>query len=72
MVLEARTQEQHVAEQAEYEAKLRDREEKAQKSGHKPRGRKPKPPEVGPKDKDQYNFTDTDSRITPAPTAGAV
>jgi len=63
VVLEARAQERHAAEQAEYEAKLRDREEKAKRSGHKPRGRKPKPPEVGPKDKDQYNFTDPDSRI---------
>ncbi len=63
VVLEARAQERHVAEQAEYEAKLHDREEKAKRSGRKPRGRKPKPPEVGPKDKDQYNFTDPDSRI---------
>ena len=59
-VLEARAQERHAAEQAEYEAKLRDREEKAKRSGHKPRGRKPKPPEMGPQDKDQYNFTDPD------------
>jgi transposase len=63
VVLEARAQERHAAEQAEYEAKLHDREEKAKRSGRKPRGRKPKPPEVGPKDKDQYNFTDPDSRI---------
>ena len=63
VVLEARAQERHAAEQAEYEAKLRDREEKAKRSGHKPRGRKPKPPEMGPQDKDQYNFTDPDSRI---------
>jgi hypothetical protein len=26
-------------------------------------GRKPKPPEAGPRDKDQFNFTDPDSRI---------
>jgi transposase len=63
VVLEARAQERHVAEQAEYEAKLHEREEKAKRSGRKPRGRKPKPPEAGPKDKDQYNFTDPDSRI---------
>lgn len=72
VVLEARAQARYVAEQAEYEAKLNEREEKAKRSGRKPRGRKPKPPEAGPKDKDQYNFTDPDSRITPAPTAGAV
>jgi transposase len=62
-ILEARAQERHAAEQAEYEAKLREREEKAKSSGRKPRGRNPKPPEAGPQDKDQYNFTDPDSRI---------
>ncbi len=62
-VLEARAQERYEAEQAEYEAKIREREEKARKTGRKPRGPKPKPPEPGPQDKDQYNFTDPDSRI---------
>jgi transposase len=62
-VLEARAQERYAAEQAEYEAKLRAREEKAKRSGRKTGGRKPKPPEMGPQDKDQYNFTDPDSRI---------
>jgi len=62
-VLEARAQERYAAEQAEYEAKLCAREEKAKRSGRKPGGRKPKPPEAGPQDKDQYNFTDPDSRI---------
>jgi transposase len=62
-ILEARAQERHTAEQAEYEAKLCEREEKAKSSGRKPRGRNPKPPEAGPQDKDQYNFTDPDSRI---------
>jgi len=51
---------------------LKVREEKARKRHQKPRGKDPKPPEEGPSDKDQYNFTDPDSRITPAPTAGAV
>lgn len=62
-VLEARAQERYEAEKAAYEAKLREREEKAQRSGRKPPGRQPKPPEAGPRDKDQYNFTDPDSRI---------
>jgi transposase len=62
-VLEARAQERHQAEEAEYEAKMREREEKAKKTGHKPRGRAPKPPTAGPQAKDQYNFTDPDSRI---------
>jgi len=63
VVLEARAEERHAIEQAEYEAKLREREEKAKKSGRKPGGRAPQPPEAGPGDKDQYNFTDPDSRI---------
>ena len=62
-VLEARAQERYQVEQAEYEAKLEEREEKARKSGRKPGGKKPKPPQPGPGDKDQYNFTDPDSRI---------
>ncbi len=71
-VLEARAQARYQAEQAEYEAKVRAREEKTRKTKHKPRGKAPKPPTPGPQDKDQYNFTDPQSRITPAPTAGAV
>jgi len=61
--LEARAQERYAAEQADYEAKLREREEKARQHRRQPRGRHPKPPEPGPRDTDQYNFTDPDSRI---------
>jgi transposase len=62
-VLEARAQERYEAEKAEYEAKLQAREKKAAKSKRKRGGRKPKPPQAGPRPKDQYNFTDPDSRI---------
>ena len=62
-VLEMRAEERYQAEKAEYEAKMREREEKARRRGRKPRGRKPKPPTPGPRDKDQYNFTDPESRI---------
>ncbi len=62
-VLEARAQERYEAEKAEHEAKMREREEKARKAGGKPRGKAPKPPTSGPRAKDQYNFTDPDSRI---------
>lgn len=62
-VLEARAQERYAVEQAEYEAKMRAREEKARQTGRKPRGRVPQPPTPGPRDKDQYNFTDPESRI---------
>jgi len=62
-VLEARAQERYQLEQAEYEAKVRERESKAQENGRKPGGRPPQPPTAGPRDGDQYNFTDPESRI---------
>ncbi len=62
-VLQARAQERQAAEQAEYEAKQRERQAKAQRSGRKPRGRPPTPPSAEPQAKDQYNFTDPESRI---------
>ncbi len=62
-VLEARAHERYQAEKAEYEAKQRAREEKARQRRRQPRGRAPKPPQPEPRDKDQYNFTDPDSRI---------
>jgi transposase len=62
-VLEARAQERYEVEQADYEAKVKRREEQARRHKRKPGGRPPKPPEPGPGDKDQYNFTDPDSRI---------
>jgi transposase len=62
-VLEARAQERYAVEKAEYNEKVREREAKARKQRKRPRGREPKPPEAGPRDKDQYNFTDPESRI---------
>ncbi|MBU0493526.1 MAG: transposase, partial [Chloroflexi bacterium] len=68
-VLETRAQERYTqcpvdaAEQAAYAAKVREREEKARQTGRKPGGRAPQPPEPGPRAKDQYNWTDPDSRI---------
>lgn len=62
-VLEARAEERYRLEQAAFEEKLREREEKARARDGKPRGRAPVPPTAGARDKDQYNFTDPDSRI---------
>jgi len=62
-VLEERANERYAAEKAEYEAKLKERTRKARKRHHKPKGRPPQAPEPGPRQKDQYNFTDPDSRI---------
>jgi transposase len=71
-VLEERAKECYDNEKAEFEAKQKEREAKQRKYRHKLRGWKPKPPkEEGPGDNDQFNFTDPESRITPAPTAGA-
>jgi transposase len=64
-VLQARAQERFAREQAEYQAKLAARAEKAplRETKRKPRGRNPQPPEPEPRDTDQYNFTDPESRI---------
>jgi transposase len=62
-VLEARAKERTAIEQAEYDAKVQERAEKERQTGRTPRGRAPKPPTPGPRDKDQYNFTDPESRI---------
>lgn len=57
-VLEARAQERYEAEQAAYEANVRERAAKARQTGRKPRGRPPTPPSSGPRDQDQYHCTD--------------
>lgn len=62
-VLDARAQARYEAEKAEYEAKLKVREEQTATKGQKPRGKPPQPPTPGARDKDQYNFTDPESRI---------
>ncbi len=62
-VLEARAQARYEAEKAEYDAKVKERAEKEARTGRKPGGRPPKPPTPGPDDKDQYNFTDPESRV---------
>jgi transposase len=69
-VLQARAQERQAAEQAEYEAKQREREAKAKRGGRKPPGRSPTPPSAEPQDKDQYNFTDPESRIMKSSRSG--
>jgi len=63
--LERRAAKRYEHEQADYEAKLKEREEKAQQRGRKLGGKAPKAPEPGPQAKDQANFTDEESRIMP-------
>jgi hypothetical protein len=62
-VVETRAQERYEAEQAAYDAKVHERAAKARQTGSNPRGRPPTPPTPGPRDKDQDNFTDPESRI---------
>jgi len=69
-VLDARALARYEAEKAAYEEKVRQREAKAAEKGRRPGGRPPKPPTPGPRDKDQYNFTDPQSRIMKNPNNG--
>jgi transposase len=67
--IEQRAAERHEREQQEYQAKTAKR--KAQRdAGKKPRGQDPEPPPSGPKDTDQINLTDEESRIMPVSGGG--
>ena len=48
---------------AAYQEQFAARQSKEQSTGKKPRGKAPEPPKEDPHDKDQYNFTDPESRI---------
>jgi len=67
-VIEERAREREALEQVAYEEKVAQRAETERATGHRPRGRAPTPPMPGPRAKDQYNFTDPDSRIMKNPT----
>lgn len=60
--IEARAFARAAEEKTDYEAKVARRAAKRQE-GKKPRGPEPKPPSDTPAPKDQYNFTDPESRI---------
>lgn len=64
-----RAAERHRSEQQEYEAKVAARQAKRD-AGKKPRGKEPQPPQAGPKDSDQVNLTDEQSRIMPVSGGG--
>jgi transposase len=68
-VIEQRAQDRAQAEQSEYQAKLAARRAKEER-GEKPGGRPPSPPDATPGPKDQYNFTDPESRIMKAGSSG--
>ena len=63
--LEERAQKRYEAEQAAHEERMAERREEEERTGRKKPGRTLKPPEPGPRPKDQVNFTDPESRIMP-------
>lgn len=63
--IERRAAERYAQEQEEFEKKVAERKAKEQKTGKKTPGKEPKPPEPGPRDGDQVNLTDEESRIMP-------
>lgn len=68
-IMEARAQERFEQEQADYQQKQAKRQAQRD-AGKKPRGRAPKPPQPGPRDTDQVNLTDDESRIMPVSGGG--
>ena len=62
-IIEERREEAYNQEKAEFDRKQKVRKEYEDRTGKKSRGKKPKEPSAEPKDKDQYNFTDPESRI---------
>lgn len=65
----ARARERFEQEQAEYQQKQAKRQAQRDR-GKKPRGREPKAPLPGPRDTDQVNLTDEESRIMPISGGG--
>jgi len=64
-IIEAQAKEMATAKQAEHQAKVGERQAQRD-AGKKPRGPEPKAPDDKPDGKDQYNFTDPESRIMKA------
>ena len=66
----ARAEERYQWEKAQYDEKMARRAAKEKDTGKKPSGKQPKVPQPGPKDSDQINLTDEESRIMPVPGGG--
>jgi hypothetical protein len=62
-MIEERSKQRYEKEKAAYEQTMAKRAAKEKRTGKKTPGRPPTPPECGPRDKDQVNFTDPESRI---------
>jgi transposase len=63
--IKARARERDAEAEAAYQEQVA-RREALREAGKKPRGKAPKLPETGPKDQDQINLTDEESRIMPS------
>lgn len=70
--IKRRVAERHTKGLADFEKKCVARKNKGKKTGKKMRGKPPKPPEaeLEPRDKDQVNLTDEESRIMPTSDGG--
>jgi transposase len=63
IIIEQRAEDRYKEEKKAYDEKIQHREAKEKETGKKPKGKKPSAPTKGPDKKDQYNFTDSESRI---------
>lgn len=66
----ARAKERYAREKAQYDEKMTHRAAKEQQTGKKPSGKVPQAPDATPKDSDQINLTDEQSRIMPVAGGG--
>ena len=66
----ARSAERYERAKEDYDEKVKKREEKFKATGKKPKGKVPVAPVEGPRDKDQVNLTDEESRIMPLSGGG--
>lgn len=68
--LAARAKERYARERAEYEQKMANRAAREEAAGKKLGGKAPVAPEPGPRNSDQINLTDEESRIMPVAGGG--
>ena len=68
--IEAGAAERDAREKADFDAKLKAREDNTARTGKKLGGKPPEPPRSGVRPTDQINLTDADSRIMPATGKG--
>jgi Transposase DDE domain/Transposase domain (DUF772) len=66
----ARAQQRYQREKAEYDEKMARRSAQEAKTGKKPAGKPPQAPQPGPRETDQINLTDEESRIMPVAGGG--